>query len=480
MYRILCLSIFFISVQAKPHAQVWVDSLYGTAIKSDVVYGKASDFNGVERSLQLDIHYPVNDRVPVCGRPLLLAIHGGAFMAGTRKDPFILAAVNEFAARGYVAVTVEYRLGMFQTDREVHCNVTQLLNTPWDCLNIADTIEWHRAWFRAVQDVHQAIGFLCNDPEWNIDRRNIYVLGESAGAITALGVGFLDDPKELLSGVFSQPSLKYPNSIYEQTCIVQPGFNTRISNMNVLRPDLTSSFNPARVRPYQIKGVAAFYGATFFNIMERTTGLTELPLLYLFHQTNDMVVPIGSSRLLNGVSQCFSSLASCQDIVNRPYAFGSDVVEQHYKKSLTDLGLKGKVIYDRVINRAECLEQILNPATGGHQVDAIKLRLKRVMELFSENIIRIQNESCVLSTGENADIHFELIPNPVNDMFEIQSEFEILSVQVFSVDGKEIHPEFQLDSSRLKKISTKSWTSGIYHIHIHSRNKFYNKKIIKL
>src|SRR5262245_38973838 len=77
-------------------------------VERDVVYGK-----GGGQDLQLDIAYP-KGRGPF---PAVVGIHGGAWRRGSRKHLNIplpcadkRSIIDYFAYRGFVAVTVSYRL----------------------------------------------------------------------------------------------------------------------------------------------------------------------------------------------------------------------------------------------------------------------------------------------------------------------------------------------------------------------------------
>ena len=444
--------------------QKWISPQYSFEVKKNLIYGKADDFNGIRRDLLLDLCLPQNDIPPDCGRPLLLAVHGGAFLAGSKEDGLLQTAMREFASRGYAAASINYRLGMFQTAAEVHCNVTQLLNTPWDCLNMSDTSEWYRAWFRAVQDVHRAIRFLVDDPGNRIDRRNIFLVGESAGAISVLGAGFLDHPSEHKSQFGNLASLPAPNRIYEDLCIRQPGFNTSISLMDLSRPDLIQDLNPLEDRDYQIRGVAAFYGCSMFDLFAQSSAQSFLPALYLFHQTNDLVVPIGAGSLLSGTSTCFSALAGCQAIISRPSCLGSDPMEINYKKSLSDLGLKGQILYDRKPNNADCIAQVLNPSSGGHQVDDIALRLGNVIRFFAPRISDADGTPCTLSSDEPGLSGPRLFPNPADEYLQIQDDQGFGNIRIFSPDGKVVLFQNHVSVRYFAELNVCDLATGVYYL----------------
>lgn len=69
-------------------------------VEKDIVYGKGGDAD-----LKLDLAMPPQGDGPF---PALVCIHGGAWRAGKRGD--LGDTIKVFARRGYVAVTVEYRL----------------------------------------------------------------------------------------------------------------------------------------------------------------------------------------------------------------------------------------------------------------------------------------------------------------------------------------------------------------------------------
>ena len=148
--------LFFCLLPTALFAQKWVDTTYQIQIDRDSVFGTAIDFAGNSRDLALDIAYPTNDTPPSCGRPLVIVFYGGAWMAGDKSVGEVQRLMEDFAKRGYVAVAPNYRLGMFQTSSNWNCNISSIFNIEWNCLNAQDTIEWYRAYYRAVQDAKRA------------------------------------------------------------------------------------------------------------------------------------------------------------------------------------------------------------------------------------------------------------------------------------------------------------------------------------
>ncbi len=73
----------------------------GITTLTDIAYGEHGDFN------KLDIVRPAGAVVP--GRPVLLHIHGGAWMIG-QKSREALPLIRHLAQRGWVVATINYRL----------------------------------------------------------------------------------------------------------------------------------------------------------------------------------------------------------------------------------------------------------------------------------------------------------------------------------------------------------------------------------
>jgi predicted esterase len=145
---------------------------------SNVTYGKAKDFSNKEVTLSMNIYLPqpVTSSATPPLRPLLVWIHGGAFIFGNKNDMNPFAATS--ATNGYVSATVSYRLGLANYN-------------PDNCKNA--WAEFLRAGYRATQDVKNAIQFLKqNASTYSIDTTQIFVAGYSAGAITALNVAYAD------------------------------------------------------------------------------------------------------------------------------------------------------------------------------------------------------------------------------------------------------------------------------------------------
>ena len=144
---------------------------------SDIVYGQNTSWNGASTTLKLDVYQPTGDAET--NRPLVILVHGGSFIGGTKTDGDVVTMCQKFAKKGYVTASIDYRLGFF----------------PFDSANAVKAV------VRAVQDLRAAVRFFYKDKQttntYKIDTNNIYVGGSSAGAITSLHLAYLDQECEV-------------------------------------------------------------------------------------------------------------------------------------------------------------------------------------------------------------------------------------------------------------------------------------------
>ncbi len=466
------------------HAQKWVDTAYSFT-KTTATYGNVVDFAGNNRSLNMDICVPNNDAPPDCGRPLLIAIHGGAFMSGSKDDADIQRWMKDFAKRGYVTAAINYRLGMFQTSANVHCNVTQLFNTPWDCSNMADTAEWYRGCYRGIQDAKGALRYLIsNKAQYKIDPRNVFLAGESAGGFIAMGAAFLDTITEKPFQCGAISSVSAPNNIYESTCVQQFKWDTSISSMQLYRPDLGSIEGSLHLNSgnYSIKGVANFFGAMFPGWLNDNT-YAKPPSIYLFHQPNDIIVPYRKGKVLKGYSDCFTGLG-CSQIINLPFVDGSASIRNNIISLKSNSKKAPDYWLDSTTNNADCATQAVNPALTGHAIDNFWLRTIHMAQYFAPLIDT--STSCSLSVKnllkDFSDIG--IFPNPFQDEITIaKGNSTIKHIKILDMTGRELPVQLQETGStnEIKLLIKSDLNQGLYFIQITGVNDITMiKKLIKI
>lgn len=212
-----------------------------------------------EQSLRMDIYEPL-DR-PENLHPLILLIHGGAFYNGDKQDITYEKWCRHFASLGYVAVSLNYRMGFL--------------------LPYKDAIDC--AGYRATQDANAALRYLMHHADfYRINPDLVFTWGSSAGAITALNVAFLRDNNR-------------PESV------------TKEGRIRKLAPDCTESF--------RVRAVANLWGA----VHDTTILANSRTAVISIHGDADGIVPYGYgipfkkmliSSLSDGVKNTVSSVMS--------------------------------------------------------------------------------------------------------------------------------------------------------------------------
>ena len=135
----------------------------------NVIYGQALSQSGVDTVLKADVYEPTSDTAPL--RPLVIWVHGGSFKSGSRTSGELVDQANVFSRKGYVNASISYRLSA------QGCTVVNAA-----CVeSIVD----------ATEDAQAAVRFFrANAATYRIDPTRIAIAGSSAGAITAMNVGY--------------------------------------------------------------------------------------------------------------------------------------------------------------------------------------------------------------------------------------------------------------------------------------------------
>ncbi len=142
-------------------------------VTSDLVYGSAVDQLGNTQSLKLDMYEPTGDIATA--RPAIVWVHGGGFSGGNKTSPELIDESNTFAQEGYLNVSIDYRLAPIGCVGQVTAScIIGIQQAQYDA---QAAVRWLRA----------------NATKYHVDVNRIAIGGSSAGAITALNVGYSPD-----------------------------------------------------------------------------------------------------------------------------------------------------------------------------------------------------------------------------------------------------------------------------------------------
>jgi len=167
-------------------------------------------------------------------------VHGGGLVSGDKIN--YTRVCKEFAKRGFVAVTIDYRLGL-------NCNT--------------DTISEEKAKYRAQQDINAAFRFVAQNASlFRVDKSWMFIGGGSAGSVASLGVVYISQAEW---NTFT------------------PSLQPLLGNLNNSGNNLTNIFS--------IKGVFNDWGAMLKASMQPT----EMLPMVSFHGDADSTVSIDSA-----------------------------------------------------------------------------------------------------------------------------------------------------------------------------------------
>ncbi len=212
----------------------------------NVQFGTSIDHLGNPYTLRLDLYYPNLAVDPSPKRPFIMLFHGGGFTSGDKQSGDIKDLCIHLARRGFVCATVNYRLGY---------NFTEYGQ--------------YKARYRAIQDGHAAMRYIVNNANSvRIDTSWLFVGGQSAGSLLALGMVYAD-----------QSELDSVSLLYNATAA-----SVELGNLNTSGNNLINS--------YSIKGVFNNWGAVNANEMD----INEMIPTVAFHGKFDTIVRIGADN----------------------------------------------------------------------------------------------------------------------------------------------------------------------------------------
>jgi acetyl esterase/lipase len=158
---------------------------YEVVVTSNIVYGQGEvGGGGTFADLRLDLYAPQGTGQSEL--PLVVVVHGGGFVGGSKSQGNVVAWSRAFAERGYLVASIDYRLA--GTNPVPSDRVGPLLDAALAAGGTAQQI----AAVAAVDDTLTALDFLLARPDTAAARTTL--VGGSAGAVTVDYVAYaLDD-----------------------------------------------------------------------------------------------------------------------------------------------------------------------------------------------------------------------------------------------------------------------------------------------
>ena len=158
---------------------------FGVEVTSDIVYrndakvGHGSPEGVTNKELKLDLYKPTGNDLPA-RLPGAVIIHGGGFVGGDKAQENIAALSDDFASRGYVTASINYRL---YGDNPPPAKETQFSGVD----------DRYDTFVAGVEDAFHAIKWMKdNAGSMGIDPDRIVLGGHSAGGFLSLATGMYD------------------------------------------------------------------------------------------------------------------------------------------------------------------------------------------------------------------------------------------------------------------------------------------------
>ena len=390
-------------------------------LTSDILYGNNDRMNGNNVDLELDVYEPSGDTET--SRPLIIFMHGGTFIAGSKTGDDVKPLAEMFAKKGYVTSSINYRLGM-----------SNLLS--FSGPSAGDAAE---AVFRATQDARAAVRFfrksVAEDGNpYGIDPDHIYLVGVSAGGFMALHLAYLTEEDDIPS-IIDQSNPGLGGGIEGETG--NPGYSSEVAAI------------------VNIAGALA-------DVEWMTSD--KAPVLSL-HGDEDETVPFGTDWI---------SVSVFTEII---VVDGSQTVHEKAQ----EIGLKncfkphwGQDHVPHVNNQNY---------TDTTELYVREFLLSFVCE--GENYCPCETSedpaSCYeyqgLNTTEFALSSFNLYPNPANAKFSIEGEARIVSYNVTDLKGQVVksgngNMQYGVD------IDCSSFNPGVYLVQLHTEYGVSTKKVV--
>ncbi len=166
-----------VSAEARYEVRVTRDVVYGQAIRReswDAAEGEVID-------LTLDVFEPVG--ASMGRKPALVAIHGGGFVNGNAQSAPMVAFCETFAARGFVAFSINYRLARSYG----------AIPADWGQVPAGRNQDQYNAMYTGGRDAKAAIRWVhANAEAYGVHPDHITALGGSAGSFIAVMLGTTD------------------------------------------------------------------------------------------------------------------------------------------------------------------------------------------------------------------------------------------------------------------------------------------------
>lgn len=427
----------------------YLDEVFDSVkVTKDVVYGSNIPFGSTTPiDLKMDIYEPHNDSETK--RPVIILCHAGSFLSpeviaifsplkplGTREDNWLVGAAKAFAKRGYVVVSMGYRVGWNPQAQTQEARARSIMQAVW----------------RGQQDFRACVRyFRKNATQYKINPDRIAGGGSSSGAYLPIHAATLDHPSEL-----SLPKFLDSQGVSFIDTVALGSFEGVSGN-----PGYSSDIN-----------VILSFGGAVGDTVAMEAGD---PTVIAVHGVNDGSTPYGTATVVTSVGAApIIEVSGSRDYVRRSKNLGNQ-----------------KILIDNGFNDSP--SPGLKPFYGvgfepyswwtvssQGRVDSGKVYLDSLVKFVAPRLKTALVDAAVSRDKMNDDLKcLRVFPNPVKNLLYFALPIEngyITSIEVFDLVGRSVRQvavpnrnDYQIDVSSLKP--------GIYFLKVKSPNGEATRKI---
>lgn len=387
--KIACTILLFYCMQC--YGQLYTARQYAVSKDSAVFVGTAFNYCGRTDTITVNIFKPIGDGNNK--RPVAVFAHGGSFTSTqTADDDKMGVFAEEFARRGYVGVSMDYREGFhlvaFTPGQPAPAsNEASILEsyTGFDGGPFAADNEYERAGYRAMQDMKGVVRWMkSRSVQDSTSTCQYFIGGFSAGAIVSLAAAFTDveTEKPVQSGLLAAANNPNWLNLPQQS----PGPQNK--DDEDYRSHNPSPFNYENASCYQrpdlgsVDGaisITSGYDAGVLGVLSLSGAIgdttlfdkfTQQPAVFLYHVPGDDVVPFDTGHPFQYLDDVFIPPASSF----APLLYGSNWIWDKLNRMQYPT-LKKKLIYTGE----------LPPFSGAHNIYPDVLSVSdSVARFFSE------------------------------------------------------------------------------------------------
>lgn len=446
-------------------------------VTKNVKFGANKSFSSLftqVEDLTMDVYEPDGDTLSE--RPVIILGHGGSYLAmylwGVKEQYSIAEMCTRFAKLGYVAVSIDYRLGWEAGSSDPEVREKTIVN----------------AVYRAMQDFKTCIRYFRNDyttnnNQWKVNPCKIFVGGTNSGGYSALAVSNLNKVSEMEAPKFLDSNGDpYVNQSLtgdfdgfggSENVDNYPGYNSNASAVLALG---AATGDTSWVEAGEIP-VVALHG------IEETTTPYNTAIVITSSGTAILIVSGPGDFMPRierlGNNDVFKNASLPQGPANKN---GNGQITQSVEGLYPFYGAKFEPWswYD---NTQPVGDPALNPnasqAKGLKYIDTImSYTAPRFKAIIDANL------PCQVTTSikeaKVAQTTFKVLPNPVTSFFTIfasSPNAQIEQVRLFDLNGK-IVLSHQNETGYYSAVNTENIANGIYLVEISSSNNMKEMKRI--